>query len=243
MIGGLMAGFRHILFPVDFSGRCAAVRPFVRTLATPCVSKLTLLHVFDKPAEWYGASECTTQAVFDVAQMKEESCAMLGDFLPQNADCPFEISREARCGEDVPSTIVQFAEEHGVDLIMMPTHGRGKFQRLLLGSTTSSILEASPCPVWTAAHTEDPALPNHANCRNVVVAAEPRQSKLTEWALEIGSAFAGEACLNVLEGTKHQTREVVQAARDKNADLLILGLARERASDIVRQARCPVLTL
>jgi nucleotide-binding universal stress UspA family protein len=50
--------------------------------------------------------------------------------------------------------ITDFAHSHGVDLIMMPTHGLGLFRSLLVGSATSKVLHDARCPVWTAAHAE-----------------------------------------------------------------------------------------
>ena len=50
--------------------------------------------------------------------------------------------------------ITDVAHDHGVDLIMMPTHGLGLFRSLLVGSATSKVLHDARCPVWTAAHAE-----------------------------------------------------------------------------------------
>jgi hypothetical protein len=42
-----MTGFRHILFPVDFSERCRSVRPFVESMTQQFRSKLTLCYVIN----------------------------------------------------------------------------------------------------------------------------------------------------------------------------------------------------
>jgi hypothetical protein len=49
-----MPGFHHILFPIDFSDRCRAVGPFVNSLAERFDARLTLMHVVQIPAGWYG---------------------------------------------------------------------------------------------------------------------------------------------------------------------------------------------
>jgi nucleotide-binding universal stress UspA family protein len=76
-----------------------------------------------------------------------------------------------RLGDPAPE-IVHFAELNQVDLIMMPTHGYGKFRNLLLGSVTAKVLHDAKCPVWTATHTEDPALPRHLECKNIMGAID-----------------------------------------------------------------------
>jgi hypothetical protein len=47
---------------------------------------------------------------------------------------------------------VEFAANHHVDLVMMPTHGVGTFRSFLVGSVTAKVLHDANCPVWTAAH-------------------------------------------------------------------------------------------
>jgi nucleotide-binding universal stress UspA family protein len=43
--------------------------------------------------------------------------------------------------------ILTFAEEKGVDLIIMATHGRTGVRHLLLGSMTEKVVRTAPCPV------------------------------------------------------------------------------------------------
>ncbi|MFB6132374.1 MAG: universal stress protein, partial [Halanaeroarchaeum sp.] len=52
--------------------------------------------------------------------------------------------------------IVRYAEDHGMDLIVMGTHGRGGIDRLLLGSVAEKVVRSSEVPVLTI-HGERPA--------------------------------------------------------------------------------------
>lgn len=47
----------------------------------------------------------------------------------------------------VPASIVNYAENTGVDLIVVGTRGRSGFKRLLLGSVASDVLTYAHCPV------------------------------------------------------------------------------------------------
>ena len=49
-----MSTARHILFPVDFSERCKAVRPSVIAMAKHFGARLTLMHVLPIPIGLYG---------------------------------------------------------------------------------------------------------------------------------------------------------------------------------------------
>jgi nucleotide-binding universal stress UspA family protein len=45
--------------------------------------------------------------------------------------------------------IIRFAKEENVDMIVMGTHGRTGFSRLLMGSVTEQVVRGAPCPVLT----------------------------------------------------------------------------------------------
>ncbi len=66
--------FENILFPLDFSERSLGMASEVESLARRFGSKVTVLHVFEIPATWYGTAEAPTinancfQEFFDAAQ-------------------------------------------------------------------------------------------------------------------------------------------------------------------------------
>jgi nucleotide-binding universal stress UspA family protein len=53
---------------------------------------------------------------------------------------------------DPAKIITNYAREHAVDLIMMPTHGYGPFRRFLVGSITAKVLYDELCPVGCVAN-------------------------------------------------------------------------------------------
>ena len=50
--------------------------------------------------------------------------------------------------------ILRYANEHGVDLIVMGTHGRSGVSHVLLGSIAEKIVRRAPCPVLTVRHPQ-----------------------------------------------------------------------------------------
>ena len=48
--------------------------------------------------------------------------------------------------------IIDFAKQHNVDLIVIGSHGRTGFSKLLMGSVTESVLRGAPCPVLVVKH-------------------------------------------------------------------------------------------
>ena len=143
-----------MLFPYDFSTQGMQVVPFVRALADRFGARVTLLGVvpptFDPVPDAMGGERIRTgtDAHVWVRNLEER----LDRALPTGLD-GLEISRVA-LGGDPAIRIVDFASEHAVDLIAMPTHGIGRFRAMLIGSVTAKVLHDAACPVWTAAHAE-----------------------------------------------------------------------------------------
>ncbi|MDS0282701.1 universal stress protein [Haloarcula onubensis] len=50
--------------------------------------------------------------------------------------------------------ILDYADEHGVDLVVMGTHGRTGLDRYLLGSVTEKVVRTADVPVLTVRMTE-----------------------------------------------------------------------------------------
>jgi nucleotide-binding universal stress UspA family protein len=161
--------FRHILFPVDFSDQCRAVRPLVRSMAERFHSRLTLLHTVQIPTCWYGGGlDAAYPIMLDVPDLEESARKELSEFFtPSNQVSDIIVNLG-----DPATDITQIAQENDVDLIMMPTHGYGKFRSLLLGSVTAKVLHDARCSVWTATHTENPELSRHMDCKNIMAAID-----------------------------------------------------------------------
>lgn len=71
---------------------------------------------------------------------------------------------------DAPSpaeAIVDYAEEHDVDLTVMGTHGRRGLRRLLIGSVVEEVLRTAPCPVFTVRADDEER--SAWNVRNILV--------------------------------------------------------------------------
>lgn len=182
-----MSAFKHILFPVDFSDRSKALRPYVKAMVEQFQSRLTVMHVVGVPIETFGGVDRSFPVVFDYAAIKPHFVELLQDYVVVPGA---EIAVEEG---DAALNLALYAADHGVDLIMMPTHGYGKFRSLLMGSVVSKVLHDAECAVWTAPHVEDPAMRQHLPCRNVLVAVDrgveqtPVLLRAAELAKELGA--------------------------------------------------------
>jgi nucleotide-binding universal stress UspA family protein len=162
---------RKILFPVDFSARCTMAARMVETFADHFKARLTLLHVVE-PIMY-------TDLPVDATSIAEEQ---LAGYLPDSfQDC--EVERVLLHG-DAAHRVVDFAHDGRFDLVMLPTHGYGRFRRFILGSVAAKVLHDARCPVWTGAHMEHVPNVEEFHFRNIVCAIDlGRQScQALRWA-------------------------------------------------------------
>ena len=184
-----MMGFHHILFPVDFSDRCRAVRPYVQAMAQMFDSKITLMHVMQIPQGIYGGVDASYPIVLDMETMERDAEEMLGNFF----ETPMANVEALVESGDAAVEVVRFAEVNNVDLVMMPTHGYGKFRSLLLGSVTAKALHDLACPVWTSAHSEATP-PDHTAYQSILCALDlrPCSLEILQHAVSFASHFRAE---------------------------------------------------
>jgi nucleotide-binding universal stress UspA family protein len=179
-----MTGFKHILFPIDFSDRCCGAVPFVDAMASRYSAKITLISVAE-PMYYAGMGDPGGPIMINIDTILSDLKERLDNALTREF-AHLSVGRIAELG-DPARVIAEFAHANGVDLIMMPTHGYGPFRRLLLGSVTAKVLHDAECPVWTAAHVEERPCQNHLACRSILCAVDgtPKSVPLMQWAAAI----------------------------------------------------------
>jgi nucleotide-binding universal stress UspA family protein len=139
--------FKHILCPVDFSDSSSRSLDHAVALARWYDSKFTVLHVVPtfEPVPVRGELGYPIQVVNPLT--RNEVVAEMRRHLDV-AGVPPDAILTARAG-DASTTIVDEAVTSSADVIVMGTHGRRGFKRLLLGSVTETVLREAPCPVLT----------------------------------------------------------------------------------------------
>lgn len=133
---------RKILFPTDFSHTGDEALKLATSLARDRDGEVLIVHVEEPPAAYgggemyYGMPDPATE---DLRQM----------LLMVKPDDP-EVPCEHRLITGDPSTAIpKLADEEGVELIVMGTHGRTGLMRLLMGSVAEAIVRRANCPVLT----------------------------------------------------------------------------------------------
>ena len=139
---------RSILLPTDFSECASHAVPAAAGLARMTGARLLCLHVIEPavPAVgWTPVAEPLPLA--DVGAQMEETAARELPRVALGADCAGLVVEEVIARGEAASEIVRVAREHGVDLIVISSHGRTGLGRILFGSTAESVVRHAHCPV------------------------------------------------------------------------------------------------
>lgn len=226
-----MLAIKHILFPVDFSDRCCGAVPFVEAMASRFGAKITLMGVLQP--FWYGAADPGAMVAIDVDELRAQLQTRLdGTLVRELSHLP--TARIVEVG-DPAEVITGFAHREGVDLIMMPTHGYGPFRSLLLGSVTAKVLHDALCPVWTAAHVEEPPVREHLACRNLLCAVDgtPKSAPLMEWSAQFARDTG--AALRLVHVASSGTEAWPERQLNREFDEMVRKEARDTVERMQRE--------
>src|SRR4029450_6724981 len=146
---------KKILVATHFSDPSDAALAYGRELARTFNASLTLLHVAENlAARGYGADGF----VFFEPEMQREletsARKQLEGLLCDEDRGVLQAKTALRTSNAAAATIVEFAREAQIDLIVMGTHGRGAVAHLLMGSVAERVVRTAPCPVLTVRHPE-----------------------------------------------------------------------------------------
>jgi nucleotide-binding universal stress UspA family protein len=140
-----------------------------KRILVPIDGSLTSLHALDEAIEIAGANAAQIQPLF-VVDMQPVSYDATSAFYPGLRDALLEEGRRLAAvaaermtqagiegtprvcevdylGDDIPQRIRHCADDFGADLVVMGTHGRRGWRRLVLGSVAEGFLRLSRCPV------------------------------------------------------------------------------------------------
>jgi nucleotide-binding universal stress UspA family protein len=195
---------RKILLPVVFTdpptGTSRHLMQQVAWLARRFDAEIIMLHVVSPLSYPYGVLEpghdVTARDLH--AQVVEWAQKNLDQTLLAGLD-GIAVTRVLLRG-DPASEIVETARNRNVDLIVMPTHGRGALYRLLLGSVTAKVLHETQCPVWSGAHLEEGPTAGFS-IRRVLCSVELNGHSRHTVSLASGIAEAVDATLTLVHIT------------------------------------------
>ena len=137
-----------ILVPTDFSDLSLAGMEYVATLGVLHDAKIYVLHVVPDNilAPPFPNVDLNSESILrdTVEKAREE----LQQFISEQLKNPGKVTQVVRRGEPAEE-IIKFAEEEGINLIVIATHDRTGLAHVLLGSVAEKVVRHSIIPVLT----------------------------------------------------------------------------------------------
>lgn len=184
-----MVSIERILCPVDLSDFSRNALDYAIGIARWYGAQITALHVVPSvsvpmPPAGEGLYPPLIYSPEDLQQFRSELDAFAGE--PGVPALETQVVQGSVIGE-----IVRFATELPADLVVMGTHGRSGFERLMLGSVTEKTLRKAPCPVLTVPARAPVVAPVNGLFDRVLCAVDFSPASLR--ALALAQSVAGEA--------------------------------------------------
>ncbi|AGB32378.1 universal stress protein UspA-like protein [Natrinema pellirubrum DSM 15624] len=149
-------GYDEILLPTDGSEPAAAAVDHALAIATRADATVHVVSVVDVSTV---AGRPTIVAPNDIlAQFESDAETAVETVAATVRDAGLDVETHVR--KDIPSQgLLEYVDDHDIDLVTMGTHGRTGFDRVLLGSTTERFVRRAPVPVL-AVHPTAGSEPN-----------------------------------------------------------------------------------
>jgi nucleotide-binding universal stress UspA family protein len=232
-----MLEFKLILCPIDFSEFSVRAYRHALSLAEHYRARLVAHHVVElwqHPAVSFAASAALLDEYCQ--SIRENAKEKLREFVKKhthNAIQPELVVDEGMAAD----AILSFAKEQKADLIVMGTHGRRGYDRLMLGSVTDRVMRRAPCPVLAVREPPRDSLAaekhqGHAHHLNKILFCADfsvNSAAALNYAISAAGEYNAElTLLNVLEDSpKPDHLEKAIAAATERLDKLIPPDARK----------------
>lgn len=204
-----------ILVTTDFSEVSDHALDYAISLARRYDARIYLAHVIT-PDPFQFAEPQLAQATYEkVRQAAEEG---ITDILISGKlrGVPHEVLMEEG---NVWPTLEKLIVEHEIDLVVVGTHGRGKVQKILIGSVAEEIFRQADCAVLTVGPGVKGETAKEIELKNILFATDfgPGAEKAAAHAFSLAQEHGARlSLLHVIESAAAYTEESVARQREIN---------------------------
>jgi nucleotide-binding universal stress UspA family protein len=204
-----------ILVTTDFSEVSDRALDYAIALARRYDARIYLAHVIT-PDPFQFAEPQLAQATYEkVRQAAEEG---ITDILISGKlrGVPHEVLMEEG---NVWPALNKLITEHEIDLVVVGTHGRGKVQKILIGSVAEEIFRQADCAVLTVGPAVKGETRKEVELKSILFATDfgPGAEKAAAHAFSLAQEHdARLTLLHVIESAAAYTEESVARQRDIN---------------------------
>ena len=149
---------KRILCPIDFSEFSVSAYQHALSVAEHYQAKLMAQHIVElwrHPSADFAASAGLYEEYSQA--LRESGKKQLQEFVENHTHDEIQPELLVQVGVAADS-ILSFAQLQKADVIVMGTHGRRGFDRLMLGSVTDRVMRRVPCPVLAVSKPLDDSM-------------------------------------------------------------------------------------
>lgn len=138
---------KHILVCIDFSEHSTRALAEVGEYARANSSRVTLIYISDPQGF------IPPQAVLEPASKTDDAAHMaeLARLRDEHLS-GLTVELDVTADHAPAKAICEYAESHGVDLIVVGSHGRGGMERWLIGSVAERVVRHAAANVYVVRH-------------------------------------------------------------------------------------------
>jgi len=218
-----MLEIKLILCPVDFSEFSIRAHHYALSLAEHYRAQMVVQNVIELsryPYAEYVASQGDYAEFCRV--LHEGGKERLRKFVEKQPHD--EIQLELVVNEGVAAdSILLIAQERKVDLIVMGTHGRRGFDRLVLGSVTDRVMRTAPCPVLAISKPPHESMA-HESAHDSTAKGEKRR--------HVHHLSRILFCTDFSENAERALNYAISVTREYNAELTLLHVLEEAPNPV-----------
>jgi len=139
--------FKKILVPYDGSACSTHAFQISMDMAKKYNSEVTILYCLqtDFRVPWYGFDSRMGNAI--KKKQKDIALKNIAQLESNAKKAGVKVSSKISESHSIVKTLVSFAESNNISLIVMGSHGRTGFDKLLLGSVAHGVSHRARCPV------------------------------------------------------------------------------------------------
>jgi nucleotide-binding universal stress UspA family protein len=145
-----MMTLKNILVATDFSEASEAALVYARELAEAVGGTLHVLHVAGNiAASAVGVEGYTTDFIALQREVEDSARKRLEALVIETDRRTLSAKTIVLTSNSPAQSIVSYAKDAHIDLVIVGTHGRGGMAHLLMGSVAERVVRTAPCSVLT----------------------------------------------------------------------------------------------
>jgi universal stress protein A len=149
---------KNVLVATDFGEPADVALSYGREFARAFGAKLHVVHVVEDISGQLSGLPNAPETYIDFGRWQRDALnaadTTLQKLLSDEDRRMLGATAVAVVSRSASSAILDYAREHGVDLIIAGTHGRGVIGHLVMGSVAERLVRYAGCPVLVVRHPE-----------------------------------------------------------------------------------------